>query len=349
MKRTLYILAILLPLFSSCEHKDLCYNHREHAHKFHINVVSDYRYDWEENYGGTDWTDPVEWNNLNGSATYDDLRPEKPSGLRVVNTSAESGKDTHNIGADGGVVTLFEGPNDILLYNNDTEYILFTNHNDGSKASTRATTRSRSRSTFKEGVFATPGEETMTPPDMLFANYIEGYDPEKTIDPVDVDVTLQPLVYTYYIHYKFKEGLKYVAIARGALSGMASWVVLDTGDTSEEAITLLFEDCKVTENGVEAQVRSFGLPGFPHENYPTRTEARNHELSLEVMLRNGKMLDFKFDVTTQVEAQPHGGVIVLEEKDYIVIEEEDGSQGSGSFDVEVEGWGDYKDVVLDIL
>lgn len=341
MKRILYIIAVMLPLLSSCEHKDLCYNHREHSHKFHIQVVADYRYDWEECYDGVDWSSS--W--PSDFMPYDDLRPEKPGGLRVVNTHAELGSDTHNIGADGGVVTLFEGENDILLYNNDTEYILFSRHDSGSKATTRATTRTRSRSTYQASEYANDGEETMTPPDMLFANVIEGYEPVKSVDPVEVNVTLQPLVYTYYVHYKFSEGLKYVAIARGALTGMAYSVTLETGDTSDEAATLIY-DCKVTDDRVVAEVRSFGAPGFPHENYPTRVEARKHALNLEVMLRNGKMLNFDFDVTDQVKAQPHGGVIIV---DGIEIKAEDGTQGSGSFDVEVNGWGEYEDVVLPIM
>ncbi len=341
MKRILYILAILLPVLSSCEHKDLCYNHREHAHKFHIKVIADYRYDWEECYGGVDWS--TAW--PNEYIPYDDLRPEKPSGLRVVNTHDKLGTDNHNIGVDGGIVTLFEGENDILLYNNDTEYILFSRHQEGNTATTRATTRVRSRSTYVESEYANKGEETMTPPDMLFANYIENYVPEKSIDPVEEYVTLQPLVYTYYIHYKFEEGLKYVAIARGAITGMASSVTMNTGDTSDEAATLIY-DCEVNDYGVEAQVRSFGVPSFPHENYPTRVEALKHALNLEVMLRNGKMKNFNFDITEQVRQQPHGGVIVV---DGIKIDAEDGSQGSGSFDVEVDGWGEYEDVILPIM
>ncbi|MBR2424409.1 MAG: DUF5119 domain-containing protein [Tidjanibacter sp.] len=341
MKKVLYILAILLPLLSSCEHKDLCYNHREHAHKYHIRIVADYRYDWEECYGGIDWS--TSW--PSDYVPYDELRPTKPSGLRVVNYGVESGSDNHNIGADGGVVNLFEGPNNILLYNNDTEYIVFSRHQEGNSATTRATTRVRSRSTYKASEFANKGEETITPPDMLFANYIEGYEPEKSVDPVVENVVLQPLVYTYYIHYKFTSGLKYVAIARGALTGMAASVTMNTGDTSDVAATLIY-DCTVTDKGVEAQVRSFGAPSFPHDHYPSRGEEAKHALNLEVMLRNGKMLNFDFDVTDQVKKQPHGGVIVV---DGIEVSSEDGSQGSGSFDVDVNGWGDYQDIPLDIL
>lgn len=338
MKRIVYIMAaVLLAVTTSCEHKDLCYNHPDHAHKYHINVIADYRYDWEETYDGTDWE--AEW--PEGYFPYDDLRPEKPEGLRVVNYSDESGSNTHNLSPDGGEVTLYEGLNDILFYNNDTEYILFSRIDNENGATTRATTRSRSRSTYQVSEYAEEGEETMTPPDMLFANYFEDYLPEKVQEAVDVEVTLQPLVFTYKVRYEFAEGLKYVSLARGALTGMARSVIMNSGETSEESATILY-DCEVTDYGVRAFVTSFGIPAFPNENYPARSSVK-HALNLEVMLRNGNMMTFDFDVTDQVESQPHGGVIIVKD---IVIKQEEGTQASGGFDVSVGDWGPYQDIDL---
>jgi hypothetical protein len=176
---------------------------------------------------------------------------------------------------------------------------------------------------------------------MLYANFFENYLAEKIIEPADIEVTLQPLVFTYKVRYEFKSGLKYVAMARGALSGMAKEVLLNTGETSEEPATILY-DCDVTDYGVRALVNSFGAPAFPHPNYPTRTENK-HALNLEVVLRNGKMVTFDFDVTDQVKSQPHGGVIVVRD---IEIDEEVAVEGSGAFDVEVDDWGPYEDVEL---
>ena len=48
-------------------------------------------------------------------------------------------------------------------------------------------------------------------------------------------------------------------------------------------------------------------------------------------------------MTEQVEAQPRGGVIVVSG---IVVSDEDGTEGGGAFDVDVEGWGDYVDIPL---
>lgn len=338
MKKILNILAVaLLAVTTSCEHKDLCYNHPDHAHKYHINVIADYRLDWEELYDGTDWK--ASW--PEDYTPYDDLRPKKPSGLRVINYNEESGSNIHNISADGGVVTLYEGLNDILFYNNDTEYIVFSRMDNESGATTRATTRSRTRSTYMQSEYANEGEETMTPPDALFANYYEAYLAEKVVNPTDVEVTLQPLVFTYKVRYEFAEGLQYVSLTRGALTGMARSVTMNTGETSEEAATILY-DCEVTDFGARAFVNTFGVPAFPNDHYPSRANAK-HALNLEVMLKNGTMLTFDFDVTDQVLAQPHGGVIVVKD---IVIKPEEGSQPSGAFDVDVNDWGPYEDIDL---
>lgn len=339
MKKVLHTLSILLLLtgLNACQHKDLCYDHSDHAHKYHINVVADYRFDWEECYGGPDWKTVWPQDYMD----YDLLRPTKPDGIRIINHNEQGLSDRHNVGPDGGVVTLYAGKNDVLFYNNDTEYIMFSNTDK--VASTRATTRTRTRATYLGNQYANDNEETMTPPDMLFANFYDDLHVEKLEHPVDVPVTLQPLVFSYKVRYEFQEGLQYVSMARGALSGMARSVLLSNGTTSEEAATILY-DCETTPYGVKAIVTSFGVPGYPNQNYPTRGEAETkHALNLELLLRNGSMITLEFDVTNQVQNQPHGGVIVVSG---IVIEEDDGTQGSGAFDVEVNDWGPYEDIYL---
>ena len=335
MKRFISILTLLLILVStSCTHRELCVDHSTHAHRFHINVIADYRLDWEED-------NDKNWENVWPEAyiDYDMLRPKQPKGLRIVNYSSNGNYNIHNIAATGGTVSLYEGENDILFYNNDTEYIVFSRHDNG--ATTRATTRTVTRATYTGNAFANEGEKTVNAPDALFANYYENYISVKTLDPVEIPITLQPLVYTYKIRYEFKEGLKYVALARGALSGMAESVQMNTGETSETGVTIIY-DCDVTGFGARALVNSFGIPGLPNDHYPA-TRAAKHGLNLEVMLKNGNMVTYEFDVTDQVQSQPRGGVIVVKD---IAVKEEDGTQGSGAFDVEVNDWGEYEDIVL---
>ena len=197
MKRYFTLFGILFAVvLTACEHKDLCSDHRDHAHRYHINVIADYRYDWEECLGGPDWKNTWPENYL----PYDDLRPGTPSGLRVVNFNESGDYNLHNIAATGGVVNLYEGKNNLLFYNNDTEYIVFSSFEN--MATTRATTRVRTRASYTGNTYADDDEPTLTPPDMLYANYYDGYIAEKVVDPADVYVTLQPLVFTYKIRYE---------------------------------------------------------------------------------------------------------------------------------------------------
>lgn len=339
MKKFLIYIGVL-SLLMSCTHKDLCYLHEPHAHKYHLEISADYRCEWEENLAGyCDWREFWPSNYL----PYDSLRPHVPEGLRVVSYSEDGTQRTSNIAAHGGTVYLAAGLNDLLFYNNDTEYIVFIPSE--SIATTRATTRSVSRASYNGNPFATGEYEEMTvnPPDMLYGNYIENYFIEKTEIAERVEVTLQPLVFTYMVRFEFSAGLEYVALARGTLAGMAHSVELSTGTTSYEAATILY-DCDVTDWGCEAYVNSFGVPGYPNPNY-TRASG-TFAVNLEVRLRNGKYKSFDFDVTDQVVDQPHGGVIVI---DGLEITADEGSTSGGAFDVTVNDWEEYEDVEIPLL
>ena len=348
MKRYLIIAVLaIMACATSCVHKDLCENHREHAHRYHIQIIADYRYDWEEQIydEATDWE--YRWPD-EFTLAYDELRPTKPSGLRVVNYNEEgTSNNLHNIKPDGGVITLYEGLNDMLFYNNDTEYIIFSR--SGTDATTRATTRTLTRTEYKASEFAVEGERTVSPPDMLFANYVEDYLPEKVVEPTPFEITLQPLVFTYKIRFEFVDGLEYASSATASLSGMAASVELNTGETSEESATILFDELDIVytneakdEGYIRAVVKSFGTPAFPHPNYPTRTDV-THGLKLEVRLRNNTIWVADADVTDQVQLQPHGGVLVVKD---LEIKKEDAMQGSGGFEPTVDEWGDTVDIPL---
>lgn len=186
----------------------------------------------------------------------------------------------------------------------------------------------------------------MNQPDMLYGAYMEEYTAEKkTLAPTELPVTLRPLVYTYMIRYEFESGQQYVALARGALAGMAETVYLNDGHTGETAATVMF-DCTLEDYGAEALVQSFGVPDYPGEHYGRNgTDGRRYSLNLEVRMVNGKFKTFEFDVTDQVKGQPRGGVIVVSG---LSISNDEGLEGGGSFDVDVDGWGEWVDIPLPI-
>lgn len=271
---------------------------------------------------------------------YHELCPDAPDGLRVQVYNEDGTNNILNVAPEGDIVRMRPGEHSLLLYNNDTEYIVFDDMN--SFASAKATTRTRTRASYAGNPYMeNTVENTVNAPDMLYGNYMENYTAERKIEADELPVTMHPLVFTYLVRYEFSHGLEYVALARGALAGMAGAVWLNSGRTSEEAATILY-DCSVEDFGTQACVQSFGIPDYPNEHYTTRTE-RRYGLNLEVRLKNGKVKSFDFDVTDQVAVQPQGGVIVVSG---IEISDEEGTEGGSGFDVTVKDWGEYEDIEL---
>ena len=245
---------------------------------------------------------------------------------------------------EGGELPLGEGRQSILFYNDNTEYIVFSSMSSYAEAT--ATTRTRTRSTYSE---AHGDESTVNSPDMLYGAWVEDFlvDFSPSAEPMDMPVTLKPLVYKYVIVYEFTAGIEYVKLARGALAGMAQSVYLQDGRTGSEKATVLFDETTVDkERGViTAAVSTFGVPDFPDIYYPTKDPEVTgvFGLNLELMLPNGGLKDFEFDISDQMTDQPRGGVIRVSG---IVVDESDFPTEGGGFDVDVDGWGEYEDIEL---
>lgn len=348
----LCILAVMAGM-SSCR-KDLCYNHDEHSLGYRTKVVSLWEQEWERDHG-MQWADT--WDATAMNMEYDDLRPDLATGLAVVvYREEETEPDTkpstdtratmeneYHLDPEGGQIYTGEESRSLLFYNDDTQYIVFSDM--ATLPSASATTRTRSRSTYS--MSATHADErTVTPPDMLYGAFIEDYQAEFQLGWQELPVTLRPLTYTYLIRFEFDAGLKYVELARGALAGMAENVFLQDGHTGPETATILFDEtnCSITDYGVEAHVLSFGAPNFNDEHYsPGRsgTTDGQYGLQLEVRLANGKIVTRDFDISDQMAKQPRGGVIIVKG---ITISDEEGMEGGSGFDVDVDGWGEHEDI-----
>lgn len=338
MIKTLATAVLALSVITSCDYKDLCYHHWDHALGYDVEVTANYEQEWEYPYAnGTDWQ--ANWP-PRFSFGYDSLRPGIPEGLRaVVYFHEDNTNRIYNLPPYGGTLHLAAGKHDIIFHNNDTEYIVFDDMN--SYASARATTRTRTRGSYQGSPFTkTKAETTVNSPDMLYGNYTEKYEVKKSQEPTPYSLTMKPLVFSYYVRFEFEHGLEYVALARGAMAGMAAEVYLNSGRTSPEPATVLF-DCSLQPFGTDAIVKSFGVPNFPNESYTKSDEG--YGLNLELRLRNGKMISQDFNITDQISAQPHGGVIVIKG---VRVEDEDGKEDSSGFLVDVSDWGEFNDIYL---
>lgn len=331
--RLKYLVAVtVVSILCSCR-EELCYDHTGSTA-----VTLDYEQEWERDYG---MSHSASWDEEANGGTYDSHRPGLPESVAMTAYGSDDTKSSlHFLGAAGGETELPPGDYSLLLYNNDTEYIVI--NDEASLPDAAATTTTRSRSSL------TPlhrGERTVSPPDVLygaFTTQTAGSAPHSTST---ISATMRPLVYTYIIRYKFDHGIEHVRLARGALAGMAEKVFLRSGATGAEAATVLF-DCEVQPWGVLAKVKSFGVPSFPGDHY-NRAEGEvdpdlTFTLNLEVMLPNGTIKSFERDITSQMRRQPRGGVIVVD--GFIVVDED--AQVDSGFDVAVDDWGEYTDIDL---
>lgn len=341
-RRALAALCGGLCLAASCEHKELY--PATPASPTGAQVTATYSREWQQpGENGFDWQNYGSWADSLGM-DYESLRPGMPEGMRATVYNSDSTSESANLAPEGGLVRMSPGLHSLLLYNNDTEYIVFSNMRRF--ASAMATTRTRTRSSYIDSREAGSDEHTVAQPDMLYGNYVEQFAATRgTATPLTA--TMHPLVFTYLIRYEFSHGIEYVALARGALAGMAEGVMLGSGRTSKEAATVLF-DATVSSFGVQATVRSFGTPDRPNPAYTTNSlaskAAQRCGLNLEVRLKNGKIKSFDFDVTDQVAAQPKGGVIIV--RGLEVTREEGKQTGGSAFDVKVVNWGEYRDIDL---
>ncbi len=340
--RFLLIVLLSVVTFSSCR-KELCYNHFRQAE---INI--EWEREWERDYGASVMAG---WNDVVMGFSYDMLRPGIPEGVTMLSYN-EGGTQPYMsfLSPDGDDVNLGgderESVQSLLFYNNDTEYIVI--QDVASLPFARASTTGRSRSSLGVIKELHPDERTINPPDVLYGAFI-GSVPEIGIHQSrPLAVKMQPLVYTYIVRYEFEYGLQHVALARGALAGMAESVYLRDGSTSQQSATLLY-DCEPASYGYIAIVHSFGTPGFPDEYYgqyssDRRDASRRYTLNLELKFKNGKTREMTFDVSSQLASQPRGGVITV---GGIRVEDDENKFESG-FDVNVDDWGEHEDIDLPI-
>ena len=348
--RTTYLLLLLLPALAACTHKELYMGDNPAPSlvlqvDWHLEWNIKYLIDWE-----TEWR--PEW-----EMDWSKVIPDEPEGV---------GRR-----ARGGTVTLQPGTYTALLHNNDTEYIVF--EGDGAATAT-ATTRTRTRSPYSDN---NPAEVTVNQPDYLFSSYADEFLIEEIDEWVDgeeeriieVDVPMHPVVFSYIIRFEFESGKEYINEARGALSGMAGTVSLSNRRTLDDVVTVLYDDAEVSDYGVEAVVRSFGLCNFdpvPTDEYPDGhfytpdettagdTQARSDRpkadeqmrniLTLELALKSGQVKTFEVDVTDRMREQPRGGVLLIQGLE-VTPEEGEGNQ-TGGFEVSVDDWGNSEDIDL---
>lgn len=279
----------------------------------------------------------------------DSLLLPMPTGLRVVTFTSTGANEHHNIEATGGEVPMESDTKRLLLYNNDTEYIVF--NNPDSFDGCTATTRRRSGGFYSGNARVgsdTVSEPVRSQPDILYRRAMREQAVDSMLrsfgsDPAQIHVIptmLYPAVHVYIVHFTFTKGLNHVLNGAAAMTGMSAGVNLSTGETLEETCTLMF-DCEKTADGMTGTFLSFGAPGYSPENGELYHPHGRYGITLQLVLNNTKRVSYTIDVTAQMSAQPCGGVVMT--GDIEVDDETAKPEGGGSFDVSVDPWGEPND------
>ncbi|MDE6577014.1 MAG: DUF5119 domain-containing protein [Muribaculaceae bacterium] len=333
---TIAFMMILVALMASCR-DELCYDHYPH-----LGVSLTWEHEWERDYG---MNHSVNWDASVQGIDYDALRPGKPEWVNIHLFSPDGSHRESYMDNDGDYITVEANVNhSLLLYNGDTEYIILSDLATPPKARASATDRSRASLTYVSSLH--PNSRTTNPPDILYSAYLSQVDAIGNHENRSITVKMKPLVYTYIIRYEFEYGNEHIALARGALGGMAEAVYLIDGRTSDDSTIILY-DCEIKDYGCQAQVMSFGAPGLPDEFYSKADDnspERHYTLNLEVRLKNGNFVEYNIDVSDQIKNQPRGGLIKVSG---LRIEDKDSSSEAG-FNITVEDWGEREDIELPV-
>lgn len=364
------VLTTLITMLTSCERKDLYLAQRG---TLNIDVsVYDIRLDllW-----GVDWK--TEWQYLWDESVYGPVGYTEPSGVRANIYSVDEADHrnrytTRNLPKDGGRVSLTTLQTyDLVFYNNDTEYILFST--DDANDYFYATTRSNTKAAY------TRSYDHYNQPDQLFGTFLEDlyvtddpdeyeveYDEEGTLYYVyKVKAALTPYTFIYLYQVMLLNntddaGKRIIGCEGISVDGMAGGVDLFTRVTdSTNIVTITQDDTKPMlidrdlrlPDGTEtvgdifaARVMTWGIPGVdPMELRGLRTSAYpkdSVDVGIGLIMRNGTVYPIQRNITEQIKQRPAGGVITIvvdaaEIPDSIIGNK---PKPGGGFDASVDNW-----------
>lgn len=295
---TKIIMAVIgIAALSSCNHKDLCY---EHIHKKKIRVA----YDWREAPDAT------------------------PAGMCVFFYSLDNADeyyrfDFNNI--EGGEIEIPMGRYELITYNNDTEIVQFNGVNifDAHKAYTR--TGDLLEPLYGNGITsnttADNDEEVRITPDALWGCHTEeidieehgvtythySYDDTKADNSTNEDTEYQTITlypHDMLCHYSYEvrnvENIEHISQISAALSGMTGSMTLADEKSDSQLVTLpLSATAETKSREITGHFLTFGQNPQP---------GVRHKMTFYVVMDDGSkyvVKDFpNLDVTTQVDEAP---------------------------------------------
>ena len=330
MRKSVFIgMTALLMGLTACEHKELCYHH-PHTAKVRVNV---------------DWSQFAE---------------EQPTGMTVMAFPVGGGKPVTVLSntLDHVYMSLQEGLHHTLSFNQSTTEFGSFSFRDMDSWEKAEVVSNTVTSRWYQG--RSEGERVATEPEWLAtdtetdarvtAEMIEatgkhnGVSPKAATDYVIASHTPKNIVYTLHVKVNIPGGIYNLRSARAALDGLAEGVKFSTLRRSDEVMTHLLEEWKMTVDKdaptrgyITASRLCFGLPSS-HQG----VAAENHFL-LSMLLVDGKtQIDVPFEVGHLIKEAKNGTLTLyleLDLADALPDVKPEGGASSG-FDAVVEDWGE---------
>lgn len=329
--RILPLAVIALTLFASCdENKD---NDLEVVDSVRLSVSfknPDPDLLWGENWK-TEWQ--YDWDS--SDTTYGTLGYSTPEIIKgtIYNLDANTGKRYNSFfklfGLKDNSVTLPAGGKyDMLLYNTDTENIIFQASDDFEKYTA---------STTITGLDSMGVDKHLYEPDELLGALVTGVDLSKPpTDSMEIDVELNPYSIIYLIQVVIlnnddDQETQAIGASGITITGLSQGVDLFTRKTFDKTILITTEDIKPLQNHANvrledgtivenadilaARMLTWGLPGInpmaPTKNGSKAAVGNQNFIAIDFTLRNGRPYAVVYEITEQLRNKPAGGVLTV--------------------------------------
>ena len=330
MRRIKHIAALALlatvPL-TSCEHKELCY---DHPHAVSLTV----RFDWS--------ADP-------GAA---------PESMSLYLFPKDGGEPLRYefVGREGGLVHVPSGDYDAICLNSDTENMAYRNtesywtfeiHTKTTEPLAESLTRLGVRSESAPRPEDAEGQRVAKECDMLWTAVLTGIALPEAGGSDTITLCPDRAVRRYRVEIVGAENLEHARGLSASLTGKAGGVLPGQGTVSAEAVTVPFEmSVTVPDAGADAgrEVVAGELLLFGH---CPETVSNEHALTVYAVMSDGSKYAYTFDtgeVTRQIHEAPDQRDILIR-LEGLPLPEPIG--GGGGFIPDVEEW-ESEEIVLPV-
>ena len=316
----------LFLLLSSCDHKELCF---DHPHGGEVQVVFD-------------WTDAP------------DASPESMRVWLFPEDGNSSSEMYEFSGNTGGIINIPPGRYKAICLNSDTEFILYRNTESFETFEVYTPNGTQGRRSSLLSTRADDGERIALSPDRLYTGHLDEVTIRETTEGQTVTLCPQLSVCRYRISIKNVANLNYVATdgVSGAISGMAGGFLVGQGRGTTERVTVPFQIVSDGTSELMADFLTFGGAILTAEE-EAEGKTVTHELRIDVTLTDGTTTTTTFDVTKQVnsgsgdgsDTTTGGGDLNVEVKDLPVPKPQPKPDSGGGFQPTVDDW---RDVDVDI-